>query len=184
MSTTSFKEELKSCDFLYVIQNKLAANDKFYKYSITPEPLDGWFDAVEEARGYGIPISSFGDTSDKIVITPTHFTEKDVFNYSWGRGFWTNERCWSRKISDEERMKVYNKMSEFINICNKYYDIGILDVSGSEKGYLSSTLVKYDKLTDNLGSTFIKIIGEDFRVRDFVIFIYGLDSDIMKEMIS
>jgi len=61
-------------------------------YLITPE-ID-CFNTIKEARGYGIPIDTFGDTSDKMVLTPNHlgFSTKQ-FEYHWGNDCCTEDRC-------------------------------------------------------------------------------------------
>ncbi len=76
-----------------VLQNKLDAEDKVYKWSITPT-IDvfnnaGVIDEARECLYYnGIPIASFADTSDKFVLTLKHFGYN--FKYPPGEGFWAN----------------------------------------------------------------------------------------------
>lgn len=51
------------------LKGKLAARDELHPYNITPSRSDSvWIDAVFEARGHGVPIAAFGDTSDKLVF--------------------------------------------------------------------------------------------------------------------
>jgi len=69
------------------LANKAYADDRFYKYTITVmDDLEGGW--IEEAPGEGgVPYRCFGDTSDKIVITPFHLDYQD-FTYPMSRGGW------------------------------------------------------------------------------------------------
>ena len=124
---------------------------------------------MQEARGYGIPIASSGDTSDKYV-----------FYYYWGRGDWSDDNCWDDHVSTETRIEALNELFDIAVELSKTFTLKVLYVRGSGKGYLSSHLfslnkvIKYDTFRDyyNYGSS---------RPLNYVIFVYGITEKYMLE---
>ena len=142
-----------------ILTGKIKADDKINRYSITPQADDyGWGDAIEEGRGYGIPIASFGDTSDKIVLHPGHLGYN--FNYFWGKGSWGSGDCFY-DIDYEKKLQANNELASVGQYLIKMgYKVNVCSPSGSEKGYLSTELMEIEDIENN--------------DNDFVLFVYGL----------
>ena len=117
-----------------------------YEFSITPPySHPSWKDCIFEARGRGIPISSFGNNHDKVVIHPGNVQELvdcDMydFDYYWGEGSWGSKSCWNDKESEKRR-----KQGRLILDLLKDYLVRELNLkflycipNGNEKGYLST----------------------------------------------
>ena len=151
-----------------ILLGKLNADDIQYPYFVTP-PIDddGWTEAVEEARGYGISIASFGDTSDKIVLHPGHLGYK--FNYYWGNGSWGDSPCFYEEDIDIIFEANNILISIGIGLIQKGYRIEFCSPSGTVKGYLSTKF--FDFTIDDLDN--LDELNVDFS-KDFVLFVYGM----------
>lgn len=157
------EEIVKKC-----FTNKLASNDTYNHYALTPDENDeGWRSAIVEARGYGIPIASFGDTRDKLVLHPGHLGYN--FDYYWGNGSWSDSTCWNEFT--EEIGDAYDDLQEIGNFLEgtEKFTVSYCNVSGSCKGYLS---------TDFLWGC------RENEVSDIVLFVYGLTTEYMKKFIE
>ena len=123
---------------------RIRVGEKFNRYNVTPPAYD-FYGAVEEARGFGIPIASFGNTRDKIVIHPGHLGYN--FNYFWGQGHWASASCWdvSQDSETEERQ---NDASRFLDALALYLQkerrmkVWRVWPSGNDKGHLSTRICK------------------------------------------
>ena len=134
-----------------VFANKHAAEDTVYPYIITRD-TPGWGE-IEEARGSGVSIKCFADTSDKMVIHPGHLNKNYPFNYYWGEGSWRNDSCWemekdcicgwnfcrhvAKKVNKANRglLKFAEQVDKVPGLTCK-----IVFPSGNCKGYLSTSI--------------------------------------------
>ena len=162
------KDKLKK-----LFKNKLKSEDKINEYDTTPSANEGWNNAVKEAKGYGIPISSFGDTEDKMVFHPGHLGYD--FNYHWGEEKWTNEDCWEEHVDKETKIKALKELLELGIELNDRFDVDFLYVSGTKKGYLSSRLYTIDEIeSDNFPD-------DEY---EYVMFVYGISRKYMKKRLE
>jgi len=148
-----------------ILKNKNDANDYINRFAITPEIDDyGWYDAIYEARECGIPHASFGDTSDKKVITPYHLGYTH-FEYHWSHS-WTSQPCWVDADADEV-IKANKELIEFATILNHNgYKVYIVHPSGCGKGYLSTRLYTIESYNDD---------DDEWKYEsDLVLFVYGI----------
>ncbi len=169
-----------------VCQSKIKSNDRRCCYCITPN--DGWYDAVDEARGHGISIKCFGDTLDKVVIHPGHMGYK--FDYHWGKGEWTSQSCWEITIRtydkyDDMQVTYETVDSEIINKANfelvKFgtylvslgYCVWFVNISGDGKGHLSTTIENLEINSDP--NIILKNSLESYCERDKVLFVFNFN---------
>jgi hypothetical protein len=143
------EEESKQKKLLaWILKGKAEAKDPVFKYSITPDSDDGgWYDAVQEARDHGIPIASFGDTSDKQVLHPGHLGYK--FDYFWGREFWSSSSCWDdEEAREKDKQKAHIALFKIAHILHKQgKKVWIVLPNGNDKGYLSTFVLTPDEWT-------------------------------------
>jgi hypothetical protein len=154
----------------HIIRCKEEGEDKLHEYSVTPGADDpGWDDAVEEGRGHGIPIASFGDTMDKVVLHPGHLGYK--FDYFWGRDFWSSDSCWDEETSERDLAKSNKALWQIARELHELkYQVWIVLPSGNGKGYLSTRVLessewmKYESLDE---------LMDEFHRTDVVLFVFG-----------
>ena len=142
-------------DLNLIITNKKIANDIYHKYCTTPDVNEGdWNDAVLEARGHGIPIASFGDTLDKIVLHAGHLKYK--FDYMFGRDTWGDD-MWEEVTNDDKKKKVRERLLNIGKQLLEKYTIYAVTIHGSCKGYLSTTfnLINKDTELENFDVLFV-----------------------------
>lgn len=143
------------------VRNRIKTKKKKRKYPYTLTPGYDLWSTVEEARGYGVSIKSFGDTRDKLVFHPGMLKEwEGKFDYYWGKGEWGSKSCWS-KTKDEDIIKANKFLIEIAVKLKKDYKVGVMKVSGNAKGHLSCVLWTNDFKFD-----------EDQLESDLVLFIY------------
>lgn len=156
-------------DILKIFHGKINSNDPFYQYNITPGIDDGWYGAIFEARGYGIPIASFGDTSDKLVFHPGHLGYN--FDYAWGNGSWTDRSCWNKKVDKTIISEANSRIFNIAKLLCKKYKVHLVNVSGTCKGYLSTQLFESKNLEDN----YDVFKENNYLTDDLVLFVYGIN---------
>lgn len=133
------KETIGPSDLLKrICVGKIKAKDDVAQYTITHPNNGDWYDAIEEARGRGVSIKAFGDTSDKVVLHPGHLGHE--FDYFWGAGHWSSTNCWDE---DADKEKAHNELwavaKELVEL---KYVVWIVLPSGNSKGYLSTKILK------------------------------------------
>lgn len=155
---------------------KLASEDPMEEYTITPSEDDDWGDAVREARGHGIPIACFGDTSDKLVLHAGHLGHE--FDYPWGREYWTDEAGWDDKVPKETKRTAMYELLLLARFLAPTFPVKVLRVRGTGKGYLS-----YKNCLSPL-----EAIGPDGEMKkvysESVLFVYGLTYAFMRDFIK
>ena len=157
-----------------VIRNK-NKDIKRTTYMVTPKPDEDW-SAIEDARDYGVPIKSFFDTRDKLVITPQHF---DGYRDKYEFYPWTDSNNW-KNPQDTEKMtvllfKVGMKLREM------YDKVVFVHVHGSCKGYLSTyfqeispestctdTEIDGTDIDDICSSVALFVYTEDKKLKEYV----------------
>ena len=130
---------------------------RIYEFSITPpKSHPSWKDVIFEARGRGIPIASFGNTQDKIVIHPGNIHEiidcdTYDFSYFWGEGIWGSQDCWSEKESPKRRKQARFLLDLLKDYLERELKLKVLYCipKGNEKGYLSTIVSENIEENDN-----------------------------------
>jgi hypothetical protein len=119
------------------IKNKLESKDHFFKYILTPsiEDLES-AQSIYEAREDGISIYSFGDTSDKVVITPAHLGYK--YSYTAKDGVWGDSDYDSDLEEEEVNKKMFYLAKEIINLG---YKVWMVDDNIDGRGYLNAVVL-------------------------------------------
>jgi hypothetical protein len=165
--------------FEELIKGKLEAGDVMNSYSITADY--GWGDAVMEARERGVPIASFGDTSDKRVFHAGHLGYYK-FDYYWGRGSWGSDYCWENATKEEDLIKGVN--ADLLEMAKKFKEYGhkvkICFPSGNGKGYLSTIIIDYP-ITESEKDQFEW--GQK-QIYDMVLFVYNIDETKMRHYLT
>jgi hypothetical protein len=154
----------------HIIRCKEEGEDKLHEYSVTPRADDpGWDDAVEDGRGHGIPIASFGDTMDKVVLHPGHLGYK--FDYFWGRGHWSSESCWDKEASERDVVKSNKALWRIAHELRELkYFVWIVLPSGNDKGYLSTRVLESSEW---MKFTSLDELMDEFQRTDVVLFVFG-----------
>ncbi len=130
-----------------------------------------WYDAVLEARDHGVPIALFGNTRDKIVITPRHLGHHK-FAYTWGTGQWTSESCWPEWVSEEKRIAVNRHLLHMGEVLSKFHNVYLVRVSGNEKGYLSTGYINVATQESNVRLADTDAFLHHFSDDDLVLFVF------------
>lgn len=160
-----------------IFEHKLNTTTRSYPYDHTPHLLEYWNGTLQEAQGHGISISSFGDTSDKIVLHPGHLGY--IYNYYWGDGYWGDTSCWNLTSEDI----IYKANQELYNLglnLNKTYTVWLFHPSGSSQGHLHSFYYDFHKLPNS----YDEFIQSRYYCDDFVLFIFGLNLDTIEDMLN
>ena len=159
---------------------KYKSKDKIYYDHITADENDpGWMDAIKQARGRGISIKSFADTSDKFVLTPRHINYNFDYYWSrgyWSRGYWSSQSCWNEKVP---QYIINQANSELIDLgfilCQYCNDIKVCCISGRDKGYLSTQILSLEEVYDDLNNG-------NLWSDDLVLFVYDSPKTILGKM--
>lgn len=174
---------------LYVLKNKFKAEERYFKFSITPDSDEDW-STIEEARDYGIPIASVGDTSDKIVLHPGHIlpniaAEYKLFDYFWGDGRWSDRQCYCH-IDDHIKDSI-NSLLAYVGVLlnNLGFRVEPYYAGGTCKGYLDFDNMYFYKetldLEDRQNAEFRNGIFKHMRDsgvwygKDYVLFVFGIN---------
>lgn len=121
-------------EFKDTLKKKLSDIDTINKYNITPPYYEDW--TVHEARGYGVPIASYWDCSDKLVFPPDYFGAKGEYYPRYG--------SWGPLEFEYDEKKMEEKMGKFKSLLeNKGYKIDIVYVDLTCKGYADIYLEPY-----------------------------------------
>jgi hypothetical protein len=163
-----------------ILINKKESNDKIHSNTITPN-LDDFnnISTIYEARGYGESIKVFGDTKDKIVITPKHAGYD--YNYvmkdgdSWGSDFVGYDNI---DMINEHMFNIGIELSET-------YKVWMVGDSITCKGYSSSYAVDLSEYTTYSYDEFLEeseeYIKHTFDVNFAILFVFGLDINLIDE---
>ena len=163
-----------SKETITILLNKIASKDCFKKYHKTP-PIDEIGMDIDEARGDGIPIWSFADTEDKFVLTPKHMGYD--FDYIAGEGRWGDMGFENEMYHNGELSEIYQRLYDIGRNLSNYYQVWLVKVSVSCKGYNSSYAIDYS--TDEICDSY-----EDLEERynldreDIVLFVFANLKDI------
>jgi len=163
-----------------ILENKLMSNDMFFK-ATTPEYFES---GILEICGYGTSIVSYGDTTDKLVVTP-HHTGCEEFDYSLGYGvgdvnFWGD---YENNIKAQE--KYINTLIEFAKFmmstgCVKNIEYCLIE--GSNEETLNVIKLAYDEV--NTLNDLVDNLLEDYNNIKVVLFLYGLTTEKIKIMLN
>lgn len=160
-----------------ICKNKIKFDDNKFDYSITPE-IDycGWSDAIFEARGYGIPVYSFCDTRDKVVLHPGHLDYD--FDYELGKATWS-DKMWKNDIDDKIREEALNKLFLISKYLINKYKIWIVYPDSDSKGYLNTIIKEFSEFTTfdefkNRPRTYYSMWRD---IPNVVLFVFGFDPE-------
>lgn len=128
---------------------------------INSRKVENW-KAIQECRGYGAPEKAFGDTMDKVVITPRHLpyspyqVNTDEFEIEAASDDWG----WHKSVSLEKRKTCNEKLFTFAQTLADNYkeaDVELVQIFGSCKGYvdISNTPISAAKFSDFEDESFV-----------------------------
>lgn len=131
---------------LDAIIKQIREQDYVRCYCLTPsiESINS-AEAIDEGRGYGIPIATFGHTRDKLVIHPGHFGFN--YDYFWGskRGGWSESSCWDKSETDDHKKEASRQLFQVAQHATKRnIDVWCVAPCGTCKGYLVSSAWRFD----------------------------------------
>lgn len=125
------------------IQSKLESNDPIFYHYLTPS-----FDefeaaqAIYEAREYGISIRAFGDTKDKVVITPKNLGF--YYSYTPREGIW-GDSDYNWDDLENANKEMFYLAQEIIKLGFKVWMVSD-DMDG--RGYIDTAILDVDDLGD------------------------------------
>jgi hypothetical protein len=159
-----------------VLKNKFDSDDNIEPYCITPEINDYiWTSNIKGTKHNktGIPIECYGDTKDKIVLTPAHLGAP--FTY-WFERKKCNDVFWDKKclinVIDKYNEKLLNIGYELVE---KGYIVWLCNIHDLGKGNITSLLYDLTKT---------KLSYNDFQLDsvDCVLFVFISNLHTLKNL--
>ncbi|AVK76068.1 hypothetical protein pneo_cds_461 [Pandoravirus neocaledonia] len=138
--------------------------------TITPINAINEADAIEDARGRGVPHAVFFDTSDKVVVFPHHIPgfedkfESDSFA-------WASDCGWTSKCQKGDKCAAYGMLQSIAQrLRANGTDAQVVSACGHDKGHLHSiTFDGGDKACPT----------KDRKVPDIALWIWSTEDDLV-----